>query len=68
MESIPEPTRFMKGRSEMKKRGIAIVLLGCMMLTFVGCKGKSEAKAAAGGTGSALFNGKLEKNVTIQVL
>lgn len=52
----------------MKKRGIAIVLLGCMMLTFVGCKGKSEAKAAAGGTGSALFDGKLEKNVTIQVL
>ena len=53
----------------MKKRMIAMLMLGCMVLTAAGCGSKSSAKeSTAKGTGAAVFNGKLESDVTIRVL
>lgn len=48
---------------------MAMVMLGCMVLTATGCGSKSSAKTAkTAGTGAAVFNGKLESNVKIRVL
>ncbi|SER45694.1 sugar ABC transporter substrate-binding protein [Lachnobacterium bovis] len=52
----------------MKKKVVAIMLLSSMMLSLVGCS-KDNAEANNKKTsGAAVFDGKLEKNVTIHVL
>ncbi|MBQ1902244.1 MAG: extracellular solute-binding protein [Lachnospiraceae bacterium] len=56
----------------MRKKLVAACLLACMVFTTTACGSGSDSKAASksgsDGTGSALFTGELEENVTIQVL
>ena len=54
----------------MRKKIVAVMLLACLCLTGTACGSKSgQAKnAEASGAASPKFDGKLEKNVTIQVL
>ena len=53
----------------MKRRAVALTLLLSMVLTGTACgKGETTSNAKTSGTGAAVFNGKLEKNVTIRVL
>ena len=56
----------------MKKRVIATLLLGCLAFCITACGGDttetSAPETAEQTTGSSLFTGELEENVTIQVL
>ena len=54
----------------MRKKIVAVMLLACLCFTGTACGSKSgQAKnAEASGAASPKFDGKLEKNVTIQVL
>lgn len=56
----------------MKKKLIASVLIAATVLSATACGGNSDSTetgdSAQAGTGSSLFTGELEENVTIQVL
>ena len=52
----------------MKRKLVAMLLLSSMLLTTVGCAKKGESVNADKGKGAAVFDGKIEKNVTIHVL
>ncbi len=56
----------------MRKKLVAMMLLACTVFTATACGNASDSASASEShsstTGSALFTGELEKNVTIQVL
>ena len=58
----------------MKKRILSLILACTMLVTVTACSDSgsdsesSKKTSQSSGTGSALFTGKLEKNVKIQVL
>ena len=56
----------------MRKKLVAMMLLACTVFTATACGNASDSASASeskeAGSGSSLFTGELEKNVTIQVL